>query len=186
MGDEARPLTGLLARWREGDLDALDQLTRLVYGELKRLAAGRLRHEKSGHTLTPTALVSEAFLRLIGDAPSFEDRVHFFAAAARHMRHILVDFARTRGAQKRGAGQRPVTFDDATAAVEPTGDLVAVDEALTALAEVDARKARVVELHFFGGMTLSEVAAALEVHPNTVLRDLRLAEAWLNRFMTTA
>jgi len=183
---EPAPLTRLLTAWREGDLDALDQLTHLVYAELKRLAARQLQHERHGHTLTPTALVAEAFLRLSDSAaPSFEDRAHFFAAAARHMRHILVDFARSRGARKRGQGERAVTLDEGAVAAGDNADLVAVDEALTALAAVDERKARVVELHFFGGMALKEIGAALGVHHNTVLRDLRLAEAWLNRYLST-
>jgi RNA polymerase sigma factor (TIGR02999 family) len=182
-------VTQLLARWRQGDATAMDELTRLVYDDLKRLAARQLRGERQAHTLTPTALVSEAFLRMAGsDAPSFEDRVHFFATAARHMRHILVDFARARASHKRGAGKRPVTLDERQLVLtsDAMEDLLDLDEALSALAAVDERKARVVELHFFGGMSLLEVASALGIHGNTVLRDLRLAEAWLNRHLTRA
>ncbi len=179
------PVTRLLMRWREGDMAALDELARLVYRELKQLASRQLRGEREGHTLTPTALVSEAFLRLAGgETPSFQDRVHFFATAARHMRHILVDFARARATHKRGAGKRAVTLDEKVLAASESESLLDLDEALLALAAVDERKARVVELHFFGGMSLAEVGAALGVHHNTVLRDLRFAEAWLNRYLT--
>jgi len=184
---EAPSVTLLLERWRKGDATALDELTRLVYAELRQLAGRQLRGERDGHTLTPTALVSEAFLRMAGGAvPSFEDRVHFFASAARHMRHILVDFARARTAQKRGSGKGPVTLDDNLLAPDSSAALVDLDEALSALAAVDERKARVVELHFFGGMSLAEVGSALGVHVNTVVRDLRFAQAWLNRFLTSA
>lgn len=182
---EARPVTMLLRRWRGGDDDALEALAPLVYDELRRLAANHVRRERAGVTLSPTDLVSEAFLRLVGDeAPDFQDRVHFFAAAARHMRLVLVDHARRRAAGKRGGGLRPVTLDEEVAAEERPDELLALDAALAALAAEEPRKARVVELHFFGGMTLGEIAAALDVHQNTVLRDLRVAEAWLNRALS--
>jgi RNA polymerase sigma factor (TIGR02999 family) len=175
--------TLLLKRWREGDMNALEELTRLVYPELKRLAAHNMRRERIGHTLTPTALVAEAYLRLVGDEVlSFENRAHFMSAAARQMRLILVDFARQRSALKRGGGLQRVTFDEQLS-FDDHSDLVALDEALTALEAVDERKARAVELHYFGGMSQDEVAAALGVHRNTVVRDLRLAEAWLNRHL---
>ena len=176
-------ITGLIERWREGDLTALDRLTRALYAELKQLAARHLRRE-GALTLTPTALVSETYLCLLDGPPSFDNRVHFFAVAARQMRHILVDFARARGAQKRGAGQRPVTLDEDTMASQDPTDILAIDDALTALAAIDERKARVIELHYFGGLTLHEVASALDIHHNTVLRDLRFAEAWLNRHLS--
>lgn len=183
---QAPPVTLLLEQWREGDVSALEQLTRMVYAELRRLAAGQLRGERPGHTLSPTALVAEAFLRIAGDdTPAWTDRVHFLAAASRHMRHILVDHARARAAKKRGAGVRAVTLDEAMISDERPDELLALDDALTALAAVDARKARVIELHYFGGLTLKEVADAVGIHVNTALRDLRFAEAWLHRHLVS-
>ena len=180
-------VTVLLRAWTEGDKDALERLTPLVYDELRRLAGAYMRRERAGHTLTPTELVSEAFVRLAGggDQPAFQDRVQFFALAARQMRHILVDHARRRSADKRGGKERPVTLDEETISLERPDELVALDEALDALAAMDERKARVVELHYFGGMGQKEIAAALSVHENTVARDLRLAEAWLHRHLTS-
>jgi len=180
-------VTSLLQAWAEGDRSALDRLTSAVYDELRRLAAAYLRRERPDHTLSPTALVSEAFLRLAGgEHPAYEHRVQFFAVAARHMRRILVDHARRRTAEKRGGRDRPVTFDEGLVAGDRPEDLVALDEALEALAAMDERKARAVELHYFGGMSQKEVAAALGVHENTVARDLRLAQAWLYRHMLGA
>jgi RNA polymerase sigma factor (TIGR02999 family) len=181
------PVTVLLRAWAAGDRDALDRLTPLVYDELRRLAGAYLRRERSGHTLRPTELVSEAFLRLSGgEHPPYEDRVQFFAVAARHMRRILVDHARRRTAAKRGGAQRPVTFDEELVSGGRPEELLALDEAIEALAAVDERKARAVELHYFGGMGHQEIAAVLSVHENTVARDLRLAEAWLHRHLTGA
>jgi RNA polymerase sigma factor (TIGR02999 family) len=182
MGEEARTVTLLLRDWRAGDRAALDELMPQVYAELHRLAAGYLRHERPGHTLRPTELLSEAYLRLVGSGhPEWNDRVHFFAIAARVMRQILVDHARKRGAGKRGAGERPATLDEQIAAVDRPEELVALDAALVALGAFDERKARVVELHYFGGLTQEEIAAVLDVHVNTIARDLRVAEAWLHR-----
>lgn len=172
-------MTSLLRAWRGGDEDALAELMPLIYGELRRLAGEHMRHERSAHTLSPTDLVSEAFMRLIGHEGEWADQVHFFAVAARHMRHILVDHARKRAAEKRGAGARRITFDEQLLADARPDELVALDEALDALAQHDERKARAVELHYFGGLTHKDVARVLDVHENTVLRDLRLAEAWL-------
>jgi RNA polymerase sigma factor (TIGR02999 family) len=173
-------ITLLLRAWSQGDPAALQKLTPLVYDELRRLAAGLLRRERRDHTFSATTLVHEAFIRLAGtEELVFEDRVQFFALAARQMRHILVDHARRRAAGKRGGGERPVTLDEALAAEERPEALCALDEALCALAAFDERKARAVELHYFGGMTQREIAAALGVHENTVARDLRLANAWL-------
>lgn len=176
-------VTGLLNEWSRGSRDALERLAPLVYDELHRLAEAYMRRERAGHTLSPTALVSEAFLRLVGGQPSFEDRVHFRVVAARQMRRILVDHARRRAADKRGAGDRPVTFDEALRSDQRPAELCALDDALAALAAVDQRKARAVELHYFGGMSHKEIATALEVHENTVARDLRLAEAWIGRHL---
>lgn len=180
-------VTDLLQAWGRGDQDAFGRLTAVVYTELLRLAGAYMRRERSDHTLSPTALVSEAFLRLVGgEHPAYEHRVQFFAVAARHMRRILVDHARRRTAGKRGGQDRPVTFDEELVGVERPEELVALDDALEALAAVDERKAQAVELHYFAGMSQKEVATALSVHENTVARDLRLAEAWLNRHMTGA
>ena len=159
----------------------------LVYSELRRVAQRYLQRERAGHTLQGTALVHEAYVRLVSDdAPQLQNRAHFFAVAAQVMRRILVDHARKRTAEKRGGLDRPVTLDEALIAEDRPDALLALDEALEALAVVDERKARVVELHYFGGMGQKEIAAALSVHENTVARDLRLAQAWLNRHMTLA
>lgn len=180
------PVTHLLRAWSAGDEGALDRLIPVVYDELRRLAAGHMRRERPGHTLTPTALVSEAFLRLSGgEHPTYEDRVQFFAVAARHMRRILVDHARRRTAGKRGGRDRPVTLDEEMVSGSRPDDLVALDDALAALEALDPRKARTVELHYFGGLGHKEIGAALGVHENTVARDLRLAQAWLHREMTS-
>jgi RNA polymerase sigma factor (TIGR02999 family) len=178
---ESNEVTRLLLAWSEGDHEALDRLMPLVYGELRRLAQSYMRRERAGHTLQTTALIHEAYLRLI-DAGQvrLESRTHFFAVASRLMRQILVDFARSRGYQKRGGGAQQVSLDEALVIGRPRyEDLVALDEALTALAEVDERKARVVELRFFGGLTEAEMAETLKVSPETVRRDWRLAKSWL-------
>jgi RNA polymerase sigma factor (TIGR02999 family) len=178
-------VTVLLRAWADGDRAAFDRLTPLIYGELRRLAGAAMRRERPGHTLSPTELVSEAFLRLAGgEHPAYGDRVQFFAVAAQQMRRILVDHARRRTADKRGGHDRPVTFDEHLHVGDQPEDLVALDDALVALATLDERKARVVELRYFGGMEQKEIAAALAVHENTVARDLRFAEAWLRRSMT--
>lgn len=187
MTAEDAPITDLLQAWAHGDRDAFDRLTALVYRELHRIADAYMRRERPGHTLSATALVSEAFLRLVGgEHPAYEHRAQFFAVAARHMRRILVDHARRRAADKRGGrgeGGRPVTLDEALVSGARPDELVALDDALVALAAVDERKARAVELHYFGGLSHKEVAVVLAVHENTVARDLRLAEAWMLRHM---
>jgi RNA polymerase sigma factor (TIGR02999 family) len=180
----ARTVTKLLQEWKRGDASALDELMPLVYGELERLAAGYLKSERPNHTFHATDLVSEAYLRLSeGQTPEWNDRVHFFAVAARTMRNILVDHARRRGRAKRNDGQRPVAFDDTLVAGHRASELVALDDTLNALAAFDERKARIVELHYFGGLTQAEIAEALELHVNTVARDLKLAEAWIHKHM---
>jgi RNA polymerase sigma-70 factor (ECF subfamily) len=174
-------VTRLLRDWSDGSQAALDELIPLVYGELRRLAGGYLRGERPGQTLRPTDLVSEAYLRLVDGAPlDWGGRAHFFAIAARAMRQVLVDSARQRSAGKRGGGERPATLDEVGAAAcdRPEG-LVALDDALSELAKNDERKAKVVELFYFGGLSQGEIAAMLAVHVNTVSRDLRFAEAWL-------
>lgn len=180
-------ITVLLRAWRDGDRGAIEHLFPLIYGELHRLAEVFLRGERPGHTFSATDLVSEAYLRLDRGPPDgWNDRIHFFALAARAMRQLLVDHARRRAAAKRGGGQRPVTLDEHLVGPDRPDELVRLDDALTALAAEDERKARVVEMHYFGGMTQSEIALALEIHANTVARDLRFAQAWLQRHMSTA
>jgi RNA polymerase sigma factor (TIGR02999 family) len=182
MGEAPRTVTLLLRDWGAGDRGALDELVPRVYAELHRIAAGYLHRERSGHTLRPTDLVSEAYMRLVGGGPpEWNDRVQFYAIAARTMRQVLVDHARRRDAAKRGNGERPIELDDQIGGEARPIELLALDEALVALAEVDERKARVIELLYFGGLTQDEIAAVLEVHVNTVARDLKVAEAWLQR-----
>lgn len=179
---ESSEVTELLLAWREGDAEALDRLMPLVYDELRRVAEGYLKRESSGHTLQATALVHEAYLRLVGkNHPNWHGRIHFYTVAAKVMRRILVDHARGRRAVKRGRGAVKVPLDSGVAAVpvERPSDLVALDEALSALAALDPRKARVIELRFFGGLTIDETAQALEVSTATVVNETRLARAWL-------
>lgn len=177
-------VTTLLRAWRAGDEGALEHLVPLVYEELRRLADREMRRERVGHTFRPTDLVSEAYLRLSeGSPPELNDRAHFFAVAVRYMRQILVDHARRHAAEKRGARAHRVTLDDSIA-VDQAEELLVLDEALRALAEQDPRKAQVVELHYLGGMTQEEIALVLDIHVNTVARDLRFAAAWLGRQLT--
>ncbi len=176
-------VTALLAAWRDGDREALEQLMPIVYGELRRLAERHLRRERKGHTLAPTALVHEAYLRLVGQRRArFQNRAHFYAVAAQMMRRILVDYARSRGYQKRGGGASHLPLEEAwTVAPSRSFEIVALDEALEALAELDPRRGRVVELRVFGGLSIEETAEVLEVSPGTVMRDWTLAKAWLRR-----
>ena len=176
-------VTSLLAAWSEGDEAALARLVPQVYAELHRLAHHQLRAERPGHTLQTTELVNEAYLRLVDTRRiRWESRAHFLGVAAQAMRRILVDTARARGAQKRGGLAPHVSLDEvAIAAPERDASLVALDAALTALAAVDERKSRVVELRYFGGLTEAETAAVLHVSPETVQRDWRVAKAWLLR-----
>jgi RNA polymerase sigma factor (TIGR02999 family) len=179
-------VTRLLQQWRDGDAEALEELAPLVYAELRRLALSHLRRERPNHTLQPTELVHEAFVRLIRqDTPDFQNRAHFMAIAAGHMRQILVDHARRRGRLKRGGATIMVPLeDDAAAAPAAPIDLVDLDDALAALTAFDGRKARIIEMHFFGGMRFEDIAAVLDVHINTVARDARLARAWLHARLT--
>jgi RNA polymerase sigma-70 factor, ECF subfamily len=179
------PITALLREWRAGDRAALDRLTPVVYDELRRLARRSMAGEHKDHTLQPTALVNEAYLRLVGADVPWRDRVHFFAVAARMIRRILVDHARARGRAKRHGGAR-VPLDEATLFTPAPGrQVVVLDEALTELATHDARKAQVVELHYFAGLTYDEIAEAVGISAATVDRDLRLAKAWLQRRMSS-
>jgi len=187
-GSPSPGVTRLLLAWSEGENTALDELIPLVYQELRRLARRYMYGERAGHTLQTTALVNEAYLRLIESRRvHWQNRAHFFAISAQLMRRILVDFARSRRYQKRGGGAQKITFDERLMAPSPQGrDLLRLDSALDALADTDARKARVVELRFFGGLSVAETAEVLKVSPDTVLRDWRLAKAWLAREMGKA
>jgi len=183
-----KEITGLLVAWGAGDEQALAALTPLVYEELHRLAHRYMGGERPGHSLQTTALVNEAYVRLIDwKSVRWQNRAHFFAVSAQLMRRILVDFARSRGYQKRGGGVPAVTLDDAAVVTDDKGaDMVALDEALTSLAELDARQSRVVELRFFGGLSLEETAEVLRVSPGTVRRDWSLARAWLHRELSNS
>jgi RNA polymerase sigma factor (TIGR02999 family) len=175
-------VTILLNAFRQGDQSALERLTPLLYPELRRIAAARLRAERAGHTLQPTALVHEAYIRLAGHEQSFESRSHFLAIAATVMRQILVDSARKFRAAKRGGEKVPL--DEASGLVrERPANLVDLDEALRALAATDARKSRIIEMRHFGGLTSEEVAAVLGISIPTVSRETRLAEAWLHSYL---
>jgi len=183
MESQAQQLTQLLHAWSEGDQGALEKLMPVVYNELRRLARHYMADERPGHTLQTTALVNEAYLRLVDSAHcNWEGRAHFFGVCAGMMRRILVDSARTRQAQKRGGDVANLELQEALAVeVQPGTDLVAIDDALQALAAVDARKSQIVELRFFGGLSVKETAAVLGISEESVLRDWRLARAWLAR-----
>lgn len=178
-------MTGLLHAWRHGDRAALDHLVPLVERELNRIARGCLLGERANHSLSATALVNEAFLRLVDVRQiDWQDRAHFLSMAARLMRRILVDFARARGAGKRGGDAVRLTLDEARhAGLGRAADVVRLDEALQALASQDPRKSQVVEMKFFAGLETDQIAAALDVSPKTVLRDWQFAKAWLQREM---
>jgi RNA polymerase sigma factor (TIGR02999 family) len=183
----AADVTQLLVAWGGGDESAFEALAPLVYDELRRLARRSMGGERAGHTLQATALVNEAYLRLVDiNRVQWQNRAHFFAMSARLMRRILVDFARSKHSQKRGAGAQPVSLDEALMVVNQGRDLVAVDDALEALAGVDARKSQVVEMRFFGGLSVEETAEALHVSPDTVKRDWKVAKAWLSRELAPA
>jgi RNA polymerase sigma-70 factor (ECF subfamily) len=176
-------ITRLLQAWCSGDESALERLMPLVYSELHRLAHRYMAGEQPGQTLQTTALVHEVYLRLVyANDINWQDRAHFYAICARLMRRILVDFARSRNYQKRGGHSPHIELEDAVTVSAVVGsELLAVDEALKELAKLDQRKSEVVELRFFGGLTVEEVAAALKVSPETVMRDWKLAKAWLLR-----
>lgn len=176
-------VTELLLAWSGGDESAMERLAPIVYQELHRLARRYMNREREAHTLQTSALVNEAYLKLVEvQHVRWQNRAHFFALASRMMRRVLVDFARRRRYQKRGGGAEHVEFDESlTVCPHPSSDLVAVDDALTALASLDPRKVKVVEMRFFGGLDVRETAEALNVSPETVRRDWRLAKAWLRR-----
>lgn len=176
-------VTRLLLAWSQGDRAALDQLMPLIYAELRRLAHRHLGAERPGHSLQTTALVNEAYLRLVEQKDlHWQNRAHFFAVAAQLMRRILVDYARARYNAKRGGGVAKLTLEAAAeVSLERSAELVALDDALTDLATFDQRKSRLVELRFFGGLSIEETAEVLQVSPGTVMREWTLAKAWLQR-----
>ena len=185
MAQHQAEVTGLLRQWARGDADALQRLIPLVYHELHHIARRCMAGERVGHSLQATALINEAFLRLVdGTAVAWNDRAHFLAVSARVMRRVLVDHARARKYQKRGGDAVRVSFDEALMVTgEDDRDFVALDDALAALARFDERKSRVVELRFFGGLTVEETATVLKVSAATVMGDWRFAKAWLRREM---
>lgn len=185
MAASSEEITQLLVAWGKGDQDALEQLMPLVYAELHRLAHRHIRKERPGHTLQTSALLNEAFLRLVDQRNvSWKSRAHFFAIAAQMMRRILVDYARSRRYLKRGGDAQQVSFDEELmVSRQLSADILGVHDALSELATIDERKAKVVELKFFGGLTNEETAEVLEVSPGTVMRDWTLSKAWLRLAM---
>lgn len=187
MARSPQQVTQLLLAWGGGDQAALDELMPLVYEELRRLAHQCMSRERPGHTMQTSALVNEAYLRLIDQKSiHWQDRAHFFGIAARLMRQVLVDYARKRRYAKRGGDARRVPLDEAMIVSEKrAADVVALDDALKSLAEIDTRQSQIVELRFFGGLSIEETAEVLAVSPGTVMRDWTLAKAWLRRAVTS-
>jgi len=182
MGEETTSVTLLLKAWSRGDQAALGDLTSKVYVELRQLAAKYMRKERSGDSLQATALVHEVFLRLVDvNNVTWQDRAHFFAVSANMMRRILVDRARAKKMSKRGSGAVHLNFDDALeiASDSKSREMVAIDDALNELADIDPRKAKVIELRFFGGLSVEETAEVLKISPQSVMRDWKMARAWL-------
>ena len=187
MVPSAQQVTQLLAAWGGGDEAALKELMPLVYEELRRLARNCMARERPGHTLQTSALINEAYLRLVGQKnPHWQGRAHFFGIAARLMRQILVDYARKRNYAKRGGEARRVSLDEAMiVSKERAAEVVALDEALKSLAEIDPRQSKIVELRFFGGLSIEETAEVLHVSPGTVMNDWTMAKAWLRMTMAS-
>lgn len=179
--DPGKPVTELLREWRAGREQALEPLMAHVYGELRRLARRRMQAERADHTLQPTELVHEAFLRLVGAEVDWQDRAHFLAVAATTMRRVLVDHARARSAARRGGGEPAEPLTEHIPSPQLPADLVALDDAMHALTALDPRKGRMVELYFFGGLTLEELGCVLGVSRASAHRELGLARAWLHR-----
>jgi len=173
-------ITGLLRQWSSGDTAALDELSPLVYQELHRIADYFMRGERKSHTLQPTALVNEAFLKLLGSEINWNDRKHFYAVAARQMRRILVDYTRARKRKKRGSDYLRVTFDENRLAGDSSLDILEIDDVLGKFQKLDPRKHDMLELYYFGGLTIKEIAKFYELSTRTVQRELRVAEAWLH------
>ena len=188
MRESPNEVTQLLVAWGNGDPTALDQLMPLVYSELHRLAHRYIKRERPGHTLQTSALLNEAFVRLVDQREVlWQSRVHFFAIAAQMMRRILVDYARSRQYLKRGGGAKEVSFnEELVVSRQRSADVVALHDALNELAAIDERKSRIVELRFFGGLSIEETAEILAVSPGTVMRDWTLAKAWLRLAMTSS
>ncbi len=179
-----KQITRLLVQWKTGNKDALDVLMPLVYQELRKLADSYLKRERPDHTLQPTALIHEAYMRLADQRlPEWQNRAHFFGVAAQIMRQVLVDAARKHKAAKRGSGSKTSLEESVLVSASRAPDLVALDDALLELAKFDERKVRVIELKYFGGLTIDETAEALAVSAATISRDLRAAEAWLRRYL---
>jgi len=182
MSPESHDVTRLLVQWSRGDQSALERLTPLVYRELHKLASHYLSRERRDHTLQPTALVHEAYIRLIeADQPDWDSRGHFYAIAARLMRQVLVDYARKHGAAKRAGGVKVAIEEATVVAPDRLAVLLSLDEALTALYAIDPRKSRIIELRYFAGMRADETAKAMNLSVATARRELRMAEAWLHR-----
>lgn len=180
MADDRPGVTQLLRAWRDGDEYALEQLTPIVYGELHRLARGLFRGERAGHTLQPTALVHEAFMHLVDADVDWQNRAHFYAVAARQIRRVLVNHAVAKGRAKRGGSASAVSLDQAREVTTGDGaEITEIDDALNRLAEFDARKSRILELHYFGGLTYEEMAETMQLSTTTLHTELRLAKAWL-------
>lgn len=185
---DSHQITLLLADWSKGDEMALEQLMPLVYDELRRMARGYLRHQSSGHTFQTTELIHEAYLKLAkNDGKTWHNRAHFFGVAAKAMRHILVDYARSKQSQKRGGQAEKITLEEnLVASTNHSQEIIALDEALKQLEALDERKVRVVEMKFFGGLTTEEITEVLKVSPETVKRDWKFARTWLLRELAEA
>jgi RNA polymerase sigma-70 factor, ECF subfamily len=182
MDPPQHEVTDLLIAWSNGDEVAREQLMAVVYQELHRLAHHYMKRESPGHTLQTSALVNEAFLRLVDQRDvKWKNRAHFFGIAAQMMRRILVDYARSRRYAKRGGGVKEISLEEAIVSDERSAEIVALDETLGRLAEIDQRKSQIVELRFFGGLSIEEAAEVLDVSPGTVMRDWTMAKAWLRR-----
>jgi len=185
LGTQPSDVTTLLQRWKGGDEQALEALTPIVYGELHKLAKAAFAGERRNHTLQPTAVLHEAYLRLVDVSVEWQDSTHFYALAARLMRRLLINHARDRRAEKRGGGRTMLSFAESRVSgePEPDEDVLELDAAMSALAERDQRKADIVELHYFGGMTHEQIADALDVSAATVKRDLGFSKAWIRRWL---
>ncbi len=185
---DAHSVTKLLEQWNSGDREALDELMPLIYEELRKMAKRYMNQQNPGHTLQTTALIHEAYLRMVKQKEKhFENRAHFFGVAAQAMRHILVDYARARQTARRGGGARPISLEEAALVTqERAAELVAFDDALKELEKLSKRQSRVVELRYFGGLSVEETAAVLEVSPDTVMRDWSMAKTWLHRALRPA
>jgi RNA polymerase sigma-70 factor (ECF subfamily) len=187
MTESDRQITGLLRAWRCGDAGAIDALMPLVYSQLRVLASRYMRQEHVGHTLGPTALVHEAYFKLLSADTPWEDRAHFMAIAAITMRRILVDYARNHRRSKRGSGAEKVALEDVLLSQPPMSlDILALDRAITRLSLQDARKGKLIELSYFGGLSCEEAATVLEISTSTVNRELKMAKAWLRQELSTA